>query len=65
MLIQYVGQWSRGADAFEINKVTFTKDGPSEVTDDAAIRWFKDHPDYAEVDPVEEPAPKPKRSRKK
>ncbi len=55
----YRGEYSKGLDTLTVMAVTFTGREPSEVTDVAAINWFKGHPEYeAQPEPVvDEPEP--------
>lgn len=64
MKFRFVGQHSHGTDRHEQMRVLFVGREPSEVTDEAAIRWFAGHPDYQAVEDGEE-APKPAKKARK
>lgn len=67
MKFRFVGQHSHGTDRHEQMRVLFIGREPSEVTEDAAIRWFTGHPDYQAVEEVipEDEAPKPAKKARK
>lgn len=50
MKFQYRGNYSRGENSVTLFGVTFEGDKPAEVTETPAIKWFAEHPDFAEVE---------------
>lgn len=55
----YRGEFSKGLDTQTIMSVTFTGREPCEVTDEPAIKWFSEHPEYEAVPepPADDPEP--------
>lgn len=49
MKFYYRGEFSKNLNEQTAMRVTFRGREPSEVTDPAAINWFKGHPDYEAV----------------